>query len=200
MLFCYFSSCYILNVHKKMDYNDGKGAIQRLKDNFERQQKAQREMIEAQIQYYREAKRIENERHKKSMAMLEEKHTSRVRTVKNQEAEYLKQLLAMKQQYSKKKMQLKRKHQQEMQALENREYDDDYSDDYDEPSDFNDAINDERFVEAVVAELLMLRNNQTEKGKSKHRKSENSKLRILADEMDSHFRLVHAIMSREKYM
>jgi hypothetical protein len=153
--------------------------VRKLKAEFNDQLLAQRRMIDAEKEFFTNAKRLEMHRHEDSILAMDESHGDRIRKMKSQEEQYVRQLSQLRSQYLMKKKALIRIFQRDVKHLD--------SPDTQKDNDWfqGENIADETYANAVVAEILQIRMSNVRSGKIM-----NHKLRLLAEELEAYIQSV----------
>ncbi|OHT11626.1 hypothetical protein TRFO_03818 [Tritrichomonas foetus] len=175
-----------------MSYKASSALIyKRLKDEYEKQKQSQKEMFQSQNEYYKNSKRLENQRHYEAMIQLEQDQARRVQLVRKQESQYHQQITEIRLKYATEKKKLERKYQHEMKMLEDSRFPIDKNEKYDH---FPEIIPDAVYAEALISELVKMYNKDVGPKEVKIQ-TKNKKLHLLSDSLDAHFRLLHSLLN-----
>lgn len=166
--------------------------LKRLKEEYQQQAQAHQKMIQEENEYYKNSKAMEIQRHNEAIIQMEKAQAERIQAVKQQEDEYIKQITEIRNRHALEKKKIERNRQHELKMIEDSKFPlEPGRVEYEEPEMVPDAV----YAEAVLTELLRLRNkNNNEFGENK-RSLVAQRIKMLSEAIDSHGRLLRSVLS-----
>jgi hypothetical protein len=162
--------------------------IRRLKEQYNEQVRLQKQRIAAENEFFANSMENELRRHDEVMLELESNQAARMRQVEEQEQKYIRELSDARTQFLVKKRNMTQSYRREMKQLEQAE---EHSGSDDEAEPIGQNVADDLYADAVVAEILRIREEQ---GLSARGKVRNQKLRVLADELEAYVQFVERLL------
>ena len=168
----------------------------RLKYEYDSQILMHKKMIQAQINFYQNSKRIEEQRHNEAMMQLDQEQSKRVLSIKKLESEFHQKINEIRSKYAMEKKKIERRHQHEMRMIEDTKYPSRKNDDLLERENlFPDTV----YAESVVTELLDLYTADFGPIDNELTSAKNKKLKELSRALDAHARLMHSVINQIAY-
>jgi hypothetical protein len=153
--------------------------VRRLKQELTEQRTVQRQLMNAEKDFFDNAKKMELQRHADCMRSLEEAQTNRIQQIRDCAEHYARQLAQTRSQYAVKKRAITRAFQRDLGRLQPEE-----GAACEDNALSGDDIVDEKYAEIVAAEIQRLR-SEAPRNASLAR-YQNRRLRALAEELEAY--------------